>query len=1166
MRPAIRWRPVFAALLALVLVGIVGGARAEDAIDRKTNEAYEFIIAGRSDVAKPMLASIVDQLRRKGGAGDAQLARALRGLARAQIETNEPDKAIEGIKAALAILARIKAEKRDFLEVKLELGDAYLAAKRTKDASGIFVEIIDEGEKDGRGVLFPVRAAAHESLGKLAADADQNSQASVHYEKALGLLEVEGAPLSEDALRVLGLSCGNEFHAMNAEKAETCTRRWLKEAESVPDAPQSSLLRPTLLMSLVYLAQEKYAEALPYLARSAKLIEASDGPASSTTVVAYSDLAKAQLMLRAWDDARETVRKIIGTGIGDMESDESIGFRFRDLASLLLDGGLFAEAAELNKISAEISERLDGEQSPELVARLGNLGFAYKAQGRIAEAEKIYLRAIALAERYHRDDVATAAILSNNLGQLYREQGARTLDKAILLKSEARIERALQLLDGLAEPEPVSRARYLGNLATTQLLLRKNEEAKGNLTKALEIHDTKLGGNDPTLSTVLLPLAELSLSGRQYAEAEKYALRAIAAREPVYGPLDSELEVLWSIASEAQVGLGRLETAHRSIRTAVDIIVRRLARVSLPQYDTDFAGSEYFTVFDVAISVNRIWAQREPGRLAELREEAFELAQRAMSASTSAALVQAAARSAADSRAAQAIIRQRQDLLVEITALDDALLAEVSGGAAPGSAERRKKLREDISAARARMEKLDAAISNEAPGYGDLVVPHPLKIAEVQSLLHSGEVLILLQKRNLWAVSQTEARWLEVALSEDDIETMVGVLRCGLDTAAWRGEGGNRCGAALRLPKAPPAGSRLPFDTKVAHDLYAGLFGEIEDMTSGKRLIVVTSGALTSLPLHVLVTKPPPPAQDQRPGAPIRKDIAWLTRSSATVTLPSVLSLKALRQNAKASTAPRPFVGFGSPVLLGPRGKAGSISTCAEASAAESAAFVSLGLPELPGSRPGIEDVRKLPPVPSTAAVLCDIAGRLGIPESEIHLGDRARESEVKQLSEGGALAKYRVVQFATHGLVAGELKGLGEPALVLTPPPPGTADARALDIDNGLLTASEVARLKLDADWVILSACNTAAADKLGAESLSGLARAFFYAGARALLVSHWSVDARATVTLIRGTFDAMRAAPDIGRSEAVRRAMAAMIDGGAPPSDWAPFVVVGEGAGARS
>jgi CHAT domain-containing protein len=166
-------------------------------------------------------------------------------------------------------------------------------------------------------------------------------------------------------------------------------------------------------------------------------------------------------------------------------------------------------------------------------------------------------------------------------------------------------------------------------------------------------------------------------------------------------------------------------------------------------------------------------------------------------------------------------------------------------------------------------------------------------------------------------------------------------------------------------------------------------------------------------------------------------------------------------------------------------------------------------------------------------------------------------------LSQSGALAQYRVVHFATHGALAGQLSSASEPGLILTPPAAPSMD------DDGYLSASEVATLKLDADWVILSACNTAAGDAPGAEALSGLARAFFYAQARALLVSHWEVYSDATVKLITSAVDTISRDPKVGRAEALRRAMLTLIDKGKPheayPSYWAPFVVVGEGATVR-
>ena len=216
-------------------------------------------------------------------------------------------------------------------------------------------------------------------------------------------------------------------------------------------------------------------------------------------------------------------------------------------------------------------------------------------------------------------------------------------------------------------------------------------------------------------------------------------------------------------------------------------------------------------------------------------------------------------------------------------------------------------------------------------------------------------------------------------------------------------------------------------------------------------------------------------------------------------------------------------------------------------------------------TRGGFADVKFLrgqAPLPETADELCAVARDVKADAGDIYLGARATEREVKRLSESGQLAQYRVVHFATHGALAGQVKGNAEPGLLLTPP-----DAPSEE-DDGYLTASEIAALKLDADWVILSACNTAAGGAQGAEALSGLARAFIYAQARALLVSHWEVNSDATVKLITGAIGRLAADKSMGRAEAMRRSMLALIDKGEArethPAYWAPFVLVGEGGAA--
>jgi CHAT domain-containing protein len=142
--------------------------------------------------------------------------------------------------------------------------------------------------------------------------------------------------------------------------------------------------------------------------------------------------------------------------------------------------------------------------------------------------------------------------------------------------------------------------------------------------------------------------------------------------------------------------------------------------------------------------------------------------------------------------------------------------------------------------------------------------------------------------------------------------------------------------------------------------------------------------------------------------------------------------------------------------------------------------------------------------LPETAAELQAVAN-LGAPPSSIHL----RQAGGRDDSEAHTAIRLSHRLLCPQGLVADEIKGLAEPSLALTLP------KEPSETDDGLLTASEVAQLKLNADWVVLSACNTIAGDKVGAEALSGLAWAFFYAGARALLVSHWAVDARRLLAL---------------------------------------------------
>jgi CHAT domain-containing protein len=366
--------------------------------------------------------------------------------------------------------------------------------------------------------------------------------------------------------------------------------------------------------------------------------------------------------------------------------------------------------------------------------------------------------------------------------------------------------------------------------------------------------------------------------------------------------------------------------------------------------------------------------------------------------------------------------------------------------------------------------------------------------------------------------------------------------------------------------------------------LYKKLLEPVEDLIEGKHVLIVPAGPLTSLPLNVLVIRPPKTAIPEKLAD--YRDVAWLGARQPISVLPSVASLKSLRQFAKVSRATQPYLGIGNPLLDGPQDPpqwAAHYKALAQAARAKQQCpktlaqrIASAGVRPLAGfaklfrgGQADIEEVRRWTPLPETADELCEVGRRLGVPETEILLGARATEAALKDLSDRGRLANYGILHFATHGALTGQVQGSVEPGLILTPPPEGTTDPKALERDDGFLTASEIAALKLDADWVILSACNTAGSSGETAEPLSGMARAFFYAGARALLVSHWEVGSDAAVKLTTRAFAELRANPKIGRAEAFRISMQDLIDKGTPadahPAAWAPFVVVGEGAAAK-
>jgi CHAT domain-containing protein len=553
-----------------------------------------------------------------------------------------------------------------------------------------------------------------------------------------------------------------------------------------------------------------------------------------------------------------------------------------------------------------------------------------------------------------------------------------------------------------------------------------------------------------------------------------------------------------------------------------------------------------------------------------LRAEAFWASQLAVQTSASQALAQVSARFSSGEDSLGRLVLEQQGLINQLQALERSYYSALGDPEDELRSARTENSRVEINRIQSALDALNARLHLEFPDYVDLTNPRPMMVEDVQALLRSDEALMMFLVADsstlIFLLDRERLHWHEAAIGSAALEASVRVLRSGLDPRSAEGGGSPAQPVSPELAElrellgeaAPAAPAGMPaYDRHLAYALYVDLFEPFSDQLAAySHLYLIPSGALTSIPLGALVTQRPEGSDTDLLAL---SETAWLARSHAMTVLPAPASLRALARLGP-SRARRSFLGVGDPCL-------GEL-------AQDCSQVLDPGAPRAPGRtgsgfrgltsterlRAGsilssTDDLRAMSALPNAGPELIEIASALGAQaEGNMYVRERATERLIKG---DDTLADRRVLVFATHALVADEIPGLFEPALVLTPP------ALADEMDDGLLTASEIARdLQLDAEWVILSACNTAAPDGMGAESLSGLARAFFYAGARSLLVSHWVVRDDAARLITTRSVGLMDADPDSGRAGALRGALIGMMDDPATahPSIWAPFILVGE------
>ena len=520
-----------------------------------------------------------------------------------------------------------------------------------------------------------------------------------------------------------------------------------------------------------------------------------------------------------------------------------------------------------------------------------------------------------------------------------------------------------------------------------------------------------------------------------------------------------------------------------------------------------------------------------------LAREAFTAMQLASAGSTNRAVAEAAAARFASGQGLSDVVRERQNLAREWPAIEVALVeAQVGDGV---SATVRASLDARLAEIEARIAEIDAQLAAQAPEYFSILNLQAVDLEELQSLLGAEEAVLFLVPTEFgthsMVVSGDEIVWQR---SDADLASILG-------TASRFREG---------LEVQPGAPFLPQFDFDLAYQLYQDLVAPVASALEGSsRVYVVADGPLSRIPLTTLITEPLAEGIDaESPEA--SRSARWLADSHALVQLPSLQSLIYIRRygNDAVSEVAGTFNGFGAPVLDGEAATRGARSaTIAPVDASTLVSEVRAGNVALMDP----EALRGLSALPGTRTELEQVRQALGAGEGSLFLATDMTEAAIRSAD----LSSTSILHLATHAFTSEEAGSLAEPGLVFTPP------TEARPEDDGYLAASEVVGIDLtSAQWVILSACNTASpSGNPGETGLSGLAQSFFYAGAESLLVSHWPVfdDIAPVLTVKALTYSN----GGMSRAEALQRAMREVrmdpeLDA-SHPAVWAPFSLVGEG-----
>jgi CHAT domain-containing protein/Flp pilus assembly protein TadD len=841
-----------------------------------------------------------------------------------------------------------------------------------------------------------------------------------------------------------------------------------------------------------------------------------------------------------------------------LSENEKLEYEELQARVLLFQSDLPAAEEKLkNIINAPIFKKQEAASKSLILANANyNLGFVYILQGKVIEAEPVVLKALKIYRKSVGADnpivgrtLHQLAIINKNIGRLddaeaYYQQALSVFKKAFGLDHETMGATRLEYALLLSHMKKFEEAKKQSNTAISLFSSKPNKilqlgfaysslgfvnfyegnysQAEPLFVKAIGFIEKARGKQSADLPPGLIKLAEINVKSGDNKKALKYINRAINLLESMNATSPYGLIKALSVKSSLVNSMGETIQAQQLANKYFSLLGERLAisRNSIENLALE-EQREVKSLFKQYIDVYfPLFQQNQSSKLAA---NLFDVAQYSHMTGTASAIRHMSTRIAVKDKRLSTLLKQREQWAAAWVKTQKQSIAKLAGMEDESTAYPIEKIKKKI-------DQLDNDIYKKFPAFAELTNPKSISHKKIQTLLREDEAffLQLTEKTGttLFYIDKEIIDVVETDLESNDLTKRVNKIRHSMDLTR----------SDIRSYTKMPA-----YEVDDAYYLYEKLLKPFKERLQNKKhLMVVLDGAMQNLPLGVLVSDKTNVNKDSND----YRSIKFVGHEVAYSVYPSPSSFVALRSLVPSQKASKPFIGIGDPDLK------------QQSSETRSFAFTLDTIAEqiFKHSNPGV--LRAIfSPLPETKIELELIAKTLRADEKNLILGQEATETKVKNTK----LSQYEVIGFATHGLLAGEFKGLLEPALVLTPPEKSTT------VDNGLLMASEIANLKLNAEWIVLSACNTAGpSGRPGAEGLSGLAKSFFHAGARSLLVSHWAIDSTAAAFVTTRMMSFINQ-EGLNKSLALKKSIKELAYENKPyfshPAFWGAFVIVGEG-----